>query len=124
MDIININDIAVVRGEGLILTDVQSALDLIGYVNFKAGSNKIIVYKENIAEDFFVLSNGKLGEVLQKFVNYGISLAIVGDFSIYTSKPLKDFVYESNKGKHIFFTKNEQSAIEKFSQHNKKLHIF
>lgn len=102
------NGIAVIKGEGLILTDVQSALDLIG----EAGSDKIIVFKENIAEDFFKLSTGKLGEVLQKFVNYGISVAIVGDFSAYTSKPLKDFIYESNKGRHVFFVADEKTATE------------
>lgn len=110
------NGVTVVKGEGLILTDIQSALDLIGNVSFETESHKIIVFKENIAEDLFVLSTRKLGEVLQKFVTYGVSLAIVGEFSVYTSKPLKDFIYESNKGKHIFFTDNEQAAIEKLSK--------
>ena len=37
------------------------------------------------------------GDILQKFVNYGIKFAIFGDFTGYTSKPLKDFIYESLK---------------------------
>ena len=43
------------------------------------------------------------GEILQKFINYGVRFAIYGDFSKYTSKPLKDFRYGSNNGKDIYF---------------------
>lgn len=42
-----------------------------------------------------------------------MKFAIYGDFSKYTSKPLKDFMYESNHGKDIFFVENEEQAIEK-----------
>lgn len=52
------------------------------------------------------------GDILQKFVNYGIKLAIFGDFSKYTSKPLKDFIYECNQGKDVFFVKDEAEAVE------------
>jgi len=69
--------------------------------------------QEAICEDFFRLKTGLAGEILQKFVNYRMKIAIVGDFSIYTSKSLKDFIYESNKGKHIFFVPSEKEAIEK-----------
>lgn len=65
--------------------------------------------------DFFVLSSGVAGEILQKFVNYQAKLAIFGDYSKYTSKPLKDFIFESNKGKNVFFVDDENQAIEKLS---------
>lgn len=51
-------------------------------------------------------------DILQKFVNYSIKLAIFGDFSKYTSKPLKDFIYECNQGKDVFFAKDETEAVE------------
>ncbi len=38
-----------------------------------------------------------------------------GDFSRYTSKPLRDFIYESNNGSHIFFVSTEDDAIEKLA---------
>ena len=50
---------------------------------------------------------------MQKFINYQIKFAIYGDFSKYTSKPLKDFIYESNHGKDIFFVENKEQAIDK-----------
>ena len=33
------------------------------------------------------------GEILQKYINYGGRIAVYGDYSRYTSKPLKDFIY-------------------------------
>ncbi|RNB56859.1 DUF4180 domain-containing protein [Brevibacillus gelatini] len=51
------------------------------------------------------------GEILQKFVTYKAKLAIAGDFSVYTSKSLKDFIYESNNRNHIFFLPTEQQGL-------------
>ncbi|MCI9429658.1 MAG: DUF4180 domain-containing protein [Lachnospiraceae bacterium] len=33
------------------------------------------------------------GEILQNFTNYHFRIAIYGDYSQYTSKPLRDFIY-------------------------------
>lgn len=52
-------------------------------------------------------------EILQKFVNYGIRLAVYGDFSEYASSPLRDFMYESNKGSDFFFQPDADLAAEK-----------
>lgn len=73
----------------------------------------IAVRKEMFTEDFFDLSSGLAGEIAQKLVNYGFRLAIIGDFSGYTSKSLKDFIYESNKGRHLYFVANEDEALKK-----------
>ena len=69
-----------------------------------------------ITEDFFILSTGLAGEILQKYINYDGLIAIYGDFSHYTSKPLKDFIYESNKGKDVFVVATEDEAIEKLTR--------
>lgn len=66
-----------------------------------------------ITPDFFILSTGLAGEVLQKFINYGGRIAIYGDFSGYTSKPLHDFMYESNQGKDVFFVSTEAEAVDR-----------
>lgn len=107
-------DIAVVNTDEILITDVQSALDFMATVTFESGCNHIIIKKSAVCEDFFNLSTKLAGEILQKFVNYHVKLAIVGDFSEYKSKSLKDFIYESNQGKDIFFLPNEEQAIEKF----------
>ena len=69
-----------------------------------------------LGEDFFILSTGVAGEILQKFVNYHVRAAIYGDYSHYTSKPLKDFIYESNQGKNFFFVATKEEAIQKLTQ--------
>jgi hypothetical protein len=106
-------EIAIVNSNEILITDVQSALDFIATVNFETGCNSIILNKSAICEDFFHLRTRLAGEILQKFINYRMKLAIVGDFSMYSSKSLKDFIYESNKGKAIFFMFNEKEAVEK-----------
>lgn len=99
-----------------LIADVDSALDLLMSAKYEAGTDYIVIDKKQITEDFFVLSNGLAGEILQKYINYGGKLAIFGDFSHYTSKPLKDFIYESNKGKNLFFTATKDEAIQKITE--------
>lgn len=107
--------LAVVTSSEKLLSDTQSALDFMMSVQYETGANRIIVYKEEVAEGFFILSTRVAGEILQKFINYHVKLAIIGDFSAYTSRPLKDFIYESNNGKDFFFVSSEDEAIKKLS---------
>ena len=107
--------IAVVSAPGKLIVDAQSALDLMATVRYENDCNRIAINKAAIAEDFFILSTGLAGEILQKFVNYRMKLAIIGDFLGYTSKPLKDFIFESNKGRHIFFVPSEEEAVRVLS---------
>ncbi len=116
MEIKIINDIAMIKSNEIIIKDAQSAIDFIMTVKYETNCNKIALNKEAVVEDFFLLSKGLAGEILQKFINYQTKFAIYGDYSKYTSKPLKDFIYESNKGKDIFFIENEEEAIRKLSK--------
>ena len=112
MNIKTINDIAIVNSNDIIIKDVQTAIDFMMSVKYETNCSKIAINKEAIAEEFFILSKGIAGEILQKFINYQIKFAIIGDYSKYTSKPLKDFIYESNNGKDIFFVTDENEAIK------------
>ena len=103
---------AVVNSNEIVITDAQSALDVLMSAKYDIGTKNIIVDKKLITEDFFILSKGLAGEILQKYVNYGGRIAIYGDYSHYTSKPLKDFMYESNKGKDVFFVATQDEAVE------------
>jgi len=108
-------EIAVVSSSEILITDVQSALDFIATVNYEVGCDRIILSKSAICDEFFNLKTKLAGEILQKFINYHTKIAIVGDFDLYTSKSLKDFIYESNNGKCIFFLPSEKQAVEKLS---------
>lgn len=106
-------EIAIISSSEILIKDVQSALDFMATVAYETGCNRIILNKSAISEDFFQLSTKLAGEILQKFINYHVKIAIIGDFSVYSSKSLKDFIYESNNGKDIFFFPDEKQAIEK-----------
>ena len=107
--------IAVIHSDEVIIIDTQSALDFIATLRYYDHCQGIAVNKEAILEDFFKLSTGMAGEILQKFVNYSMKIAIIGDFSKYTSKPLRDFMYECNQGNAVFFVSDEQTAISKLT---------
>ncbi|MBB4108994.1 DUF4180 domain-containing protein [Pedobacter zeae] len=109
----NIN-IAEIISEEMIINNAEDGLDLLGNLYYQ-GFDKIIIDKKNITPDFFDLKNGIAGEILQKFSNYRVSLAIVGDFSAYQSKSIKDFIYESNNGKHINFLASTAGALQRFA---------
>lgn len=112
----NGKEIALIKSREILITDVQSALDLTATVRYETGCDRIILNKSAICEEFFDLKTKLAGEVLQKFINYYIKIAIIGDFSIYSSKSLHDFIYESNQGRDIFFLPDEKTAIEKLSK--------
>ena len=103
---------AVINSDEKVFTDAQSALDVLMTAKYNVGTKNIIIDKKLIVEDFFILSTGLAGEILQKYTNYGGRIAIYGDYSRYTSKPLRDFIYESNKGKSVFFVATKEEAIE------------
>ncbi len=96
-----------------VITDTQSALDLMCTVRYEADCDIIFLDKANITEEFFDLSTRLAGEIVQKYVNYGFKLVIIGDFSGYTSKSLHDFIYECNNGKDLFFAPGREEALEK-----------
>lgn len=108
---------ALIESEEKVITDTQSALDLLINVKYEAGTNNIVIDKELVCEDFFILSRGLAGEILQKYVNYGARIAIYGDYSHYTSKPLRDFIYESNKGKTCYLVATKEEAIQMLVNH-------
>ena len=108
----NGSKIAVINSEDLVITDTQSALDLIMIVQYYDDCEIIILNKEAVTEDFFRLSSGLAGEILQKFSNYRKKIGITGDFSGYTSKPLHDFIYECNLGGNVAFAADVKNAAD------------
>jgi hypothetical protein len=108
----NVNgiNIAELVSEEVIINTTDDGLDLMGNLYYQ-GFDKILIHEENLTPDFFDLKNGIAGEILQKFSNYRVRLAIVGDFSKYTSKSVNDFIYESNKVKQIVFVGSVTDAI-------------
>ena len=65
----------------------------------------IAVPAEKFVDDFFWLSSGLAGAVLQKMQQYGFRFAVLGDISRFTaeSPSLRDFVHESNQHRQTMF---------------------
>lgn len=109
--------IAHIASETAVITDIPSALQAIMAAKYQYNTNCMVIAKTAINERFFHLSTGFAGELLQKFSNYRTKVAIYGDFSQYTSKPLRDFIYESNHGNAVFFTPTVQQACATLYQY-------
>lgn len=109
------NKIAEIVAPKIILNSAEDGLDLLGNLYYQ-GFNKIVLHVINITPDFFDLKNGMAGEILQKFSNYRVKLAIVGDFSQYSGKNMKDFIFESNKFGHINFVSSVSEALLRLSK--------
>ena len=108
---LNNTKIAEVISDETIISTAEDGLDLLGNLYYQ-GFDGIVLYENNVTPDFFDLKNGIAGEILQKFSTYRVRLAIVGDFSKYSSKSLTDFIYESNRGKHINFVNSTTEALK------------
>ena len=108
--------IARVTSNSILIFDVDSALDLMASVHYQSGARRLILDSSVFDGRFFDLKTRLAGDILQKFVNYQTKLAIIGDFSVYTSKSLRDFIRESNSGSDIFFVGDEMEAIARLSR--------
>lgn len=82
-------------------TDVN---DVIGQA-WGTDARWVAIPADQLPDDFFTLRTGVAGEILQKFVNYRLGLAVIGDISRYTaaSSALRDLVLESNQGTQAWF---------------------
>lgn len=112
---INNSSIAEVISNEVLIKEVQDALDLMANCGYH-GSNRIILHEKNFISDFFDLKTRLAGDILQKFSNYDVRLAIIGNFSSYSSKSLKDFIYESNKMGRINFVDSLEEARNKLTK--------
>ncbi len=104
--------IAELTSSAIVLRSAQDVLDLLGSF-YPQHVDGVIVHEANLPPEFFQLQTRMAGDMLQKFVNYRVRIAIVGDFSKYTSKALADFIRECNRGRHIFFAATPEEALEK-----------
>lgn len=113
--------IAEVISSDVIIKSSEDALDLLGNLYYQEVEN-IILHHKNITTDFFVLKNGIAGDILQKFSNYRVRLAIVGDFTPYSGKSIKDFIYESNHVGQINFVSSTSEALKVLSKQSSRNH--
>ena len=96
------------------IKDSREILDTMASARYNHDCDALIVYRESLDDTFFDLKTGIAGEMLQKFSNYGMKIAIVGEFGQYKSKSLRGFIYECNKGNCVFFKSSVEEALKAF----------
>ena len=102
-------NIAVIQSDDIIFHNAEDAAELLMNCLYN-DCESIIINEVNLPAEFFDLKTGLAGDILQKFSTYQGRLAIIGDFSKYESKSLKDFIYESNKQGRINFVSTIEQA--------------
>ncbi len=103
--------VAEITGEGVLVASAGDALD----VMVQAACDRIVLHAENISPDFFRLATGLAGDVMQKFVNYGVRLAIVGGVADTRSEALRALVRESRRGGPVLFVDTLEEALERLA---------
>ncbi|MFL4908840.1 DUF4180 domain-containing protein [Streptomyces sp. MMS24-I2-30] len=90
--------------DGPLLDGESAALDLVGDALGRE-AQWVAVPVERVPDEFFRLRSGIAGAVVQKFATYRLGLAVIGDISrhLAESTALRDFVYESNQGRRLWF---------------------
>jgi hypothetical protein len=93
--------------EGPTLETERDATDVIGEA-LGAEAQLVAIPVARLGADFFSLGTRKAGLFIQKFTNYRIRLAIVGEIGAEAaaSQALADFVRESNRGRQVWFVRD------------------
>jgi len=93
------------------IRSTQDFLDLIAWGG-EHGTNIFLLMDTNFLPDFYDLSTGVAGEILQKASNYWVRLAIFGSFEMVVSKKFQEFMLESNRGTAVRFLRQKEEALE------------
>ena len=86
------------------LRSERDAIDIVGAA-LSERCKLVVLPVERLDDAFFSLKTRIAGEIIQKFVNYELRLAIIGDIArhVEASTALRDFVFETNRGNQVWF---------------------
>jgi Domain of unknown function (DUF4180) len=106
--------------KGSLLATGQDAVDLIGAAK-SAGAAIAAIPIQRLAPAFFELKTGVAGEMVQKFVTYGLTVAVLGDTTqlATVSKSLHDFLYESNQRGSVWFLRDGRALEDRLANEKK-----
>ncbi|MBM4382747.1 MAG: DUF4180 domain-containing protein [Deltaproteobacteria bacterium] len=106
----------VLSESGPLLRAERDALDAMGEA-YGSEYDWLAIPVARFAPECFELKTRVLGEMLQKFVNYGVRVAIVGDVGAYVagSDSFRDFVRETNRGRQLWFAATLEDLAERLA---------
>lgn len=105
-----------VPADGDRVATADDALDLISAA-FGHDAAWVVVPQERLDDAFFRLRTGVAGAITQRFANYRLGLAVVGDISWFTeaSPTLRDLVRESNAGRQLWFVRDRAELDQRIA---------
>lgn len=106
---------AEIASETRIIDEPSNSLEILGELYYQ-NVDGVILHRHHLSPEFFDLKSGAAGEILQKFSNFRMRLAIIGDFGQETSESLKSFIRECNQKGDIIFVDSTQESIRLFSE--------
>lgn len=98
-----------------VVRDDRDAVDLIAEAHYEHQAEWVVLPTELLTPEFFRLRTGVAGAIAQKFADYRMGLAIVGDVSAHeaASKPFRGWVRETNEGRHLWFAPDLTALTER-----------
>ena len=103
--------------DGTKLQTYRDTVELLGKT-FENRGKLIVIPVECLDDDFFRLRTRIAGEMIQKFVQYRLRVAIVGDISRHLAKSaaLRAFVNESNRGISVWFVPSREELDQRLAR--------
>ena len=104
--------------DGPLIATEADGLELVGTAAWQ-GIDLVVLPASRLGVDFFRLRTGLAGAITQKFANYRLRLAVVGDISAHleTGNALRDFVRESNQGRQLWFMDDLEAVRSRLASH-------
>ena len=99
------------RSTDIFIRTAQDMLEILAWGS-ERGTYLYLFQECNFSPEFFDLSTGLAGEILQKCSNYHVRLAIAGDYTLVMSSRFGEFVVELNRGNSVRFTPTRVEAAD------------
>jgi hypothetical protein len=106
--------VLVMTEDGALLDTIEAATEVVGDAAW-GQAELVAIPAVRLTDDFFELKTRLAGEITQKFVNYRLRLAIVGDIEsrLSESVSLTAWVAESNRGRQLWFVPTLDALAER-----------
>jgi len=92
-----------------LLRTENDALDLIALC-WEHETNALMIHCTALSEDFFKLKTKVAGDIIQKFINYGIKAAAIIPQETIQKGRFKEMAVETNKGNHFRLYESKEDA--------------
>ena len=100
--------------EGVIASE-RDATDVVGNASY-LGADHVVLTAAQLGPDFRDLSSGLAGAVVQRFVNYGLRLVVVGVDAETGSESWRAYVRESHRGSQVWFVADREEALARIAR--------